>query len=128
MDDDERKERKRQCTKRWNEENAERVKETRRRWEQKNRPWRIRKMKVRLYGEEAVAAFEKRIKETGGLCEVCGGVNPSGRELHLDHCHETGEFRGALCMGCNAGIGSFRNSPDLLRKAAEYLLKTNYHS
>lgn len=41
----------------------------------------------------------------------------------LDHCHETGRFRGYLCDRCNVGLGKFRDSPDLLGKAMLYLLR-----
>ena len=53
-------------------------------------------------------------------CDICwsGGGK---RGLHIDHCHATGRIRGALCICCNTAIGSMRNRPDLLRRAAEYL-------
>lgn len=55
-------------------------------------------------------------------CEICGDViQPNGKRLYLDHDHTTGEFRGWLCMRCNNGIGLFRDSPNLLIKAANYL-------
>ena len=36
-------------------------------------------------------------------CECCGEI--SEKTLHLDHCHETGRFRGWCCHGCNTGTG-----------------------
>lgn len=64
-------------------------------------------------------------------CHLCGGVNAkSGRPLHVDHDHEccpTGKscrecIRGFLCSTCNTGLGMFKDSPELLRKAAAYLI------
>jgi hypothetical protein len=53
------------------------------------------------------------------VCEICG-QSPQ-KALHLDHDHLTNEFRGWLCNNCNLGIGSFRDSSDLLVAAARYL-------
>jgi|DEB19_MinimDraft_3_1074340.scaffolds.fasta_scaffold32276_2 hypothetical protein len=62
-----------------------------------------------------------KLKETG--CELCGVKN----NLHVDHNHRTGSFRGILCTNCNRGIGHLKDSPDLLRKAIAYLeSKGNY--
>jgi len=52
-------------------------------------------------------------------CEVCGTEAP----IHFDHDHETGGFRGWLCQNCNLTIGHAQESPDRLRKLADYLEK-----
>ncbi len=60
-----------------------------------------------------------------GLCAICG--DPPGRRreaLHVDHDHETGMIRGLLCFRCNAGLGSFRDSPLALASASEYLKRS----
>lgn len=54
-------------------------------------------------------------------CEICDGPPAVGRDLHLDHSHETGKFRGWLCHLCNTALGSFRDSPEILTKAQAYL-------
>lgn len=36
-------------------------------------------------------------------CEICGGTQEQA--LSLDHCHETGVFRGWLCNACNLILG-----------------------
>ena len=57
-------------------------------------------------------------------CECCD--KPRGeRVLNLDHCHDTGIFRGWLCMNCNTGIGKLDDSISGLVRAIEYLKRTN---
>jgi hypothetical protein len=34
-------------------------------------------------------------------CEVCNNLFKSNIDRHMDHCHETGEFRWILCHSCN---------------------------
>jgi hypothetical protein len=52
-------------------------------------------------------------------CVICG--QSQDKQLSIDHDHETGYVRGALCMRCNLGLGHFRDDPELLRNAALYL-------
>lgn len=56
-------------------------------------------------------------------CQICGSPGGVGRhgQLHIDHCHDSGKVRGALCSACNTGIGQFQHDPELLQKAIEYL-------
>lgn len=61
------------------------------------------------------------LKKAG--CELCGSLD----NLHIDHNHSTNIVRGVLCTNCNRGLGHFKDSPDLLKKAVEYLEeKGNY--
>ena len=53
-------------------------------------------------------------------CEICGD-KLTDKNKHLDHNHKTGKYRGALCNYCNIGLGHFRDNPELLILAAEYL-------
>ncbi len=41
--------------------------------------------------------------------------------FRLDHDHITGNFRGFLCDSCNTGLGKFRDDPDLMQRAIDYL-------
>lgn len=52
-------------------------------------------------------------------CIICGGTQTI--QLSVDHDHQTGRVRGALCTRCNLGLGHFRDDPELLRIAALYL-------
>ena len=51
-------------------------------------------------------------------CEICG---VEGKDLHLDHDHQTGLFRGWLCHKCNCGLGNFRDDVTTMQKAIAYL-------
>lgn len=63
-----------------------------------------------------------------GLCAICSfDLSETSQDrirTALDHSHRNGKVRGLLCSRCNCGIGQFKDSVDLLIKAAEYLL---YH-
>lgn len=62
------------------------------------------------------------LHEQNSVCAICEKPEPvEGRSLSVDHDHETGRVRGLLCSNCNPGIGKFKESIDLLRKAVAYL-------
>lgn len=55
-------------------------------------------------------------------CDVCGTPEKElSQGLCIDHCHETGDFRGFLCNKCNSALGMVHDDPDLLQKLMEYL-------
>lgn len=64
------------------------------------------------------------LMEQVGLCAICEvPVSVVSKRYHLDHDHDTGEIRGVLCHGCNVGLGMFKESPERLLKAIDYLNK-----
>ena len=46
-----------------------------------------------------------------------------GLTRHKDHCHKTGQVRGALCSHCNLAIGHLQDSPERCQNLIAYLLK-----
>lgn len=46
-------------------------------------------------------------------------------ELVVDHNHTTGEVRKLLCRNCNSGISMFRENPEFLQRAKEYVSSQN---
>jgi len=67
-------------------------------------------------------------------CEVCGELETATkrgskkeltRRLCFDHDHNTGNFRGWICNRCNTILGYAKDTPDVLRKLADYLEKKN---
>jgi hypothetical protein len=67
--------------------------------------------------------YEQKAEKQGNVCAICGGLCKSGKNLAVDHDHETGKIRDLLCGNCNVGLGKFQDNPELLIKAADYLRK-----
>lgn len=78
----------------------------------------------RKYGM-TVEEYEELLRDQGGVCGICKrkpeDCTTDGRNLHVDHDHDTGAIRGVLCHNCNIGIGCLQDDPDLLRAALDYL-------
>lgn len=54
-------------------------------------------------------------------CAICQTALKFDKFTHIDHDHETNRVRGILCHHCNTAVGLFRDSPELMRRAMEYL-------
>jgi hypothetical protein len=67
-------------------------------------------------------SYDSMYVEQLGRCSVCRDVLPyQGKGCHIDHDHVSGIVRALLCLGCNVGIGHFRERPELMRAAASYI-------
>ena len=106
---------------------------------QKNR-WASRSPKKRLhqhlkykYGvteEDLAEALEKQ----NNACEICEEPLPDllvydnrRRGYAIDHNHDTGKFRGVLCLKCNTLLGMAKEDKNILLAAIDYLeSKGNY--
>jgi Recombination endonuclease VII len=73
--------------------------------------------RLTLEGRTKILAYQ------GGVCAICGTTGPGGLWWHTDHKKGTFVVRGILCHGCNTGLGCFRENPEALRKAADYLMR-----
>lgn len=70
--------------------------------------------------------YNDMFREQNGCCAICG-IHQSklNRALAVDHNHATGEIRGLLCTTCNTGLGQFKENPEFLENAKNYLNKHN---
>lgn len=97
----------------------------------KNRDKILAKQKARYYAnheEGKRQRLAKHFRQKYGLtieqkdallatgCAICGAV-----ATRVDHCHSTNTVRGALCNGCNTGLGMFKDDQKILKKAIVYL-------
>ena len=72
----------------------------------------------------SIERYNEMFASQKGCCAICGRHQSElKKRLHVDHDHETDEVRGLLCSQCNAGIGFFEDSKELLEMALHYLQK-----
>lgn len=67
--------------------------------------------------------YEKILALQDNKCAICKSKIGNSRttRLFIDHDHLTGKVRGLLCSACNHGLGLFKDSPILLKRAINYL-------
>jgi len=76
-----------------------------------------RRVKYGITEEE----YQTMLSAQDDRCAICRDeMDPP----HVDHCHETGDVRGLLCVRCNNGLGFFRDNAEALVKAALYVSET----
>lgn len=92
------------------------------------RRYGIAKMKLRSECRECESIqgrFKRDAHKVAGIspgkCHCCQKVTD---DLVVDHCHNSGNFRGWLCRNCNTGIGKLGDTVDSLVTALNYLLRT----
>ncbi|RBY90151.1 endonuclease [Blastococcus sp. TBT05-19] len=71
---------------------------------------------TRRYGITAAEA-DHMLRRQGGVCAICA----TAPAAHVDHDHATGAVRALLCFNCNGGLGQFKDDPEMLREAADYV-------
>jgi len=99
---------------------VERRREQDRRRHAANREKRFARKLKRRYMLHPAQYEAMRAGQSGG-CAVCGEACATGKRLAVDHHHETGIIRGLLCAACNTSAGAMKDSPQLLRKLADYI-------
>ena len=115
----------------WKEANPEKAKESSRKSVAKARSEESRENKkhrhlLHTYGI-SLEDYSKMYHAQQGQCKICKtpldfqNESRGATTANVDHCHETGIVRGLLCDNCNRGIGFLKDSPTILRLAAEYL-------
>jgi hypothetical protein len=97
-------------------------------WRNAN-PEKVKDIELKTRFGITLQDYQRMAEAQNHRCAICGGletgVDKQGvpRRMPVDHCHATGKIRELLCSACNKALGGFRDRPDLLRKAAEYVEK-----
>ena len=111
--------------------NRKRYNETARQYRLRNRDKiNARRAETRLIGGLITPAqYDALLVAQNGVCAICKSTkivkacpgHQRRRTLCVDHDHRTKHVRGLLCVGCNAGLGHFKDRIDLLNAALAYL-------
>lgn len=89
-----------------------------------SREWALNR-KFKITSED----YNQILQSQNGACAICcqeeTHVYRSGKkkELAVDHCHKTNRIRGLLCFNCNQALGRFKDDPERMKRAIEYLRK-----
>jgi hypothetical protein len=98
---------------------------SKKKWESKTKDERDtinRKNRLKHYYGLSVEEYQQMVEKQNRKCYICGNeADYNGKPLYVDHCHASGEVRKLLCQHCNSGLGMFRDNPELLIKAADYV-------
>jgi len=94
--------------------NLERVKSLRKNY--------TRQYRAKKYGITE-ADLDRMELEQDNKCYLCDkdAIESSFGTLVIDHSHNTGKVRKLLCSACNALLGAAKDSPEFLRKCANYI-------
>ena len=73
--------------------------------------------------------YDKMMQKQDNKCAICNQYETrtardgkSITRLCIDHDHDTNKVRALLCHDCNTTLGKMKDSPELLLKAADYLI------
>lgn len=83
---------------------------------------RIIKQRERVLGvtQEQYLQMLKAQKSRCGICQS-RLYTKRYKRFCVDHCHTTGRIRGLLCHPCNMALGGFRDNPEYLQRAIEWV-------
>jgi hypothetical protein len=86
-------------------------------------PVKERAKKLRLAYGLSFDDYETMLATQNHSCLICGSTDPhhNSEKFVVDHCHLTNKVRGLLCSHCNLGLGNFKDNPQSLKMAADYL-------
>lgn len=93
---------------RWRKANMDKMRLYQRRYLE-----RLRLAELGITRAQKLAIYE----DSDGLCAICYEAPATD----LDHDHQTMQVRGALCNPCNQGLGFFKDNPERLGYAADYI-------
>ena len=100
-------------------------------------PFYHREKRLKNWYRMTHADYLEMLHRQHGGCAICKRPPAENEVLHVDHDHSSSpglrvrnhrDVRGLLCQTCNRAIGFFKDSPIMLRSAAEYLENHNSRS
>jgi hypothetical protein len=94
----------------------------------------VRHYGLRRFYNLTFTEYAEMYAQQGGVCAICAqpetallpgrktkDTGSRTRDLSVDHDHKTGTIRQLLCNACNHMLGHAKDTPAILRAAADYL-------
>lgn len=99
------------------QDNKEIIKARTKAWREANPRYNRNYFLMKNYGLTP-EQWDARLIAQSGRCAICSEpmLVPC-----LDHCHAGGENRDLLCSSCNIALGYFKDDPERILAAADYL-------
>lgn len=69
----------------------------------------------------SIEEYNKKLEIQLHGCAICKQPCNTGRQLAIDHNHQTNQIRDLLCYRCNTVLGLINEDEDLLIEIIEYL-------
>lgn len=102
-------------------EQYKKYEETHKQWRKKNRPLVSEKQwKSRGIVDMSYEKFLCELDKQDYKCIVC---NKELTNPQVDHDHNTGKYRGILCVPCNNGLGVYEKKKDLFENYLKRIAK-----
>jgi len=83
----------------------------------------MRKKLLKRFYNMTLEDYSLLLNKQDNKCAICAiHIEEYGKDSFVvDHCHSSGKVRGLLCQQCNTGLGMFKDNPNSLQTAIEYL-------
>lgn len=105
----------------WTRNNSRHIKQKALAYYQANKEKIRQKNWLKTYGLSQARYFEL-LEAQHYSCAICKIKEPGkGEYFAVDHDHKNGRVRALLCVHCNVGLGHFKDNPELLMSAIQYL-------
>jgi len=98
----------RQRAREYGESHKDEIREKNRRWYQENREHCLERHRMAKYCVTQ-EQLDEMIDQQDNRCAICGQEFNEKNRLNVDHCHQSGDVRGLLCVRCNAGLGWYES-------------------
>jgi hypothetical protein len=115
------KERHKELTDSWRENNREYVNENARERRRTRSPELRLEQYLRQVFNMTLDDYNALLSSQNNVCAICEQPCSTGQRLSVDHDHATGKIRGLLCRKCNSALGHFDDRLELLTRAVKYM-------
>lgn len=106
--------------KKYRKNNLEKTNSYKKKWIKQN-PDSERNTRLKYTYGITLVEYNEILAKQNLVCAICRKECMTGKNLCVDHNHNSNEIRGLLCDKCNKGLGCFDDNIELFKQAIKYL-------